>query len=482
MIQSKPSRAALLAACLGILAACGGGTDGTGSPVPSGIGITTSGVMTKGSVIVNGVRFDDSAATVTDDRGRSAASLANGMVVKLRGRRTDSGSGVAERIDVENELRAAISSIDPSSSPQSFVAAGITVLVESGTVFVNAAGFAGLSEGARVEVHGLRDAAGKLRASRVELVGTGAGADELRGAASLIDTGADSFVINGNISVNYAGAAFSPAGTSEASLRSGTVVEIRGTLAGNVFTATQVDLEDLQDDNLLGRADEEQEVEGYVSGFTAHPGSFLVNGRSVRTTSSTRFEDGSAGDLVNNVKVEVEGVVDAQGVLVASTVEFRNIRVQLHGRATAVDAAVGTIVVLGQTVRATNLTRIESRGSGDSTSLADVVPNVDCVEVRATVEGSSIVADEIKEPESCGKELVQAAVSAKNESTSTLTFFGTLNASLAGTTRFLDRNEQAISRAQFFAAVVPASATSLGTLVEVEGTSLGSVEKAELED
>ena len=131
MNQRKSPRAALLAACFGLIAACGGGTDGTGSPVPSAAGITTSGVMTKGSVIVNGVRFDDSAAIVTDDRGRTASGLANGMVVKLRGRRTDSGSGIAERIDVENELRAAIASINAASSPQSFVAAGITVLVEA---------------------------------------------------------------------------------------------------------------------------------------------------------------------------------------------------------------------------------------------------------------------------------------------------------------------------------------------------------------
>ncbi|MGB2816678.1 MAG: DUF5666 domain-containing protein [Burkholderiaceae bacterium] len=482
MTQRKSPRAALLAACFGLIAACGGGTDGTGSPVPPAAGITTSGVMTKGSVIVNGVRFDDSAATVTDDRGRTASDLANGMVVKLRGRRIDGSSGIAERIDVENELRAAIASINPASSPPSFVAAGITVLVESGTVFVNAAGFAALSTGARVEVHGLRDAGGNLHASRVELVGAGP-ADEVRGAASSIDVAANTFVINGSITVNYARAAFSPAGTGESSLRSGTVVEVRGTLAGNVFTATQVDFEDLKDDSLRGRTDEEQEVEGFVSGFTAHPGSFLVNGRSVTTTSSTRFEGGTSSDLVNNVKVELEGIVNAQGVLVASKVEFRTVRVQLRGRATAVDAGAGTIVVLGQTVRSTNLTRIETRsGSGGSTSLADVVPNVDCVEVRATVDGSSIVAEEIKEPDSCGKELVQAAVSAKNESTFTLTFFGALRASLADTPRFLDRNEQAISRAQFFAAVVPASATSLGTLVEVEGNSLGAVEKAQFED
>ncbi|MGZ8274196.1 MAG: DUF5666 domain-containing protein, partial [Burkholderiaceae bacterium] len=408
MNQRKSRRAVLLAACLVLIAACGGGTDGTGSPVLPAAGITTSGVMTKGSVIVNGVRFDDSAAIVTDDRGRMASGLANGMVVKLRGRRIDSGSGIAERIDVENELRAAIASINPGSSPQSFVAAGITVLVESGTVFVNVPGFAALSVGARVEVHGLRDAGGNLRASRIEVVGTGL-ADELRGAASSINTAADTFAINGSITVNYAGAAFGPAGSSEGSLRNGTVVEIRGTLAGNVFTATQVDFEDLKDDGFRATTDEEQEVEGFVSGFTAHPGSFLVNGRTVATTSNTRFEDGSSGDLVNNVKVEVEGIVNAQGVLVASKVEFHNIRVQLRGRATAVDAGAGTIVVLGQTVQSTRLTRIETRrSSGGSTSLADLVPNVDCVEVRATVEGSNIVAEEIKEPDSCGKERVQA--------------------------------------------------------------------------
>ncbi len=484
----KSLRLGLLTASLSVFVACGGsidggGTDGTGSPPPSAVAITVSGVMTKGSVIISGVRYNDSAAVVTDDRGRAASTLADGMVVKLRGRRIDSGNGIADRIDVENELRAPITSTSPTSSPQSFVAAGITVLVDNQTVFANVANFAALIVGARVEVYGLRDASGSLRASRVELVGAGQGADELRGTASSINTGSDTCLLNGNITVNYAAATFSPAGASEISLGNGAVVEIRGSLAGSVFTATQVDIEDREDDSLRGKANEEEEVEGFVSGFTAHPGSFLVNGRSVTTTTSTRFEDGTATDLVNNVRVEVEGIVNAQGMLVASKIEFRSIRVRLNGRATAVDSGAGTIVVLGQTVRATNLTRIDTRSSsGSSTSLVDLAPNVDCVEVRATVNGSTIVADEIKEPSSCGKELVQAMVSAKNESTFTLTFFGSLNTSLASTSRFLDRNEKAITRAQFFAAVVPASATSLGTLVKVEGNSLGAVEEAELED
>jgi hypothetical protein len=140
--------------------------------------------------------------------------------------------------------------------------------------------------------------------------------------------------------------------------------------------------------------------------------------------------------------------------------------------------------VLGQTAHANDLTRIDTRGSGgNSTSLADLTANVDCVEVRATLDGNTIVADEIKEPSGCGKELVQARVTGENEATFVLSFFGgSLSASLVGASTFRDPSGNSITRAQFFAAVVPAGANSLGTLVKVKGNSLAAVEEAELED
>lgn len=485
-------RSLLLAAGTSLIAACGGGTDGTGgsppTPGPTAV-ITSSGAMTKGSIILNGVRYDDSATTVSDDRGRNAAALANGMVVRLRGRSDDNVNGTAERVDIENELRAAITSIDAAANPQRFVAAGVIVLVDSQTVYANIAGFAALAVGLRVEVHGLRDASGNLRATRVEPVAAGQGVDELRGTVGALNTGADTFTLNGNVTVNYAGASFSPAGSSETSLANGALVEVRGSLnaAGTVFTATQVDIEDLEDDGFRGRENEKQEVEGFITGFTAHPGSFNVNGRSVQTTATTRFVGGAAADLANNAKVEAEGQINAAGVLVASKVEFKSVRIQLHGRVTAVNTGAATIVVLGQTVQANSLTRIDTRGSsGNSTSLADLVANTDCVEVRATQDGSTLVADEIKEPSGCGRELVQARVTAENETTFTLSFFGTsatpLSASLANTPVFRDINGNVITRAQFFAAVVPASGSTLGTLVKVKGNTLSAVEEAELED
>ena len=458
--------------------ALGGGTGGTGAQAP----IVSSGTMAKGSIILNGIRFDDSATTVTDDRNRTAAQLANGMVVKLRGRSDDNTTGQADRVDVENELRATIQSISTAANAQSFVAAGVVVLVDSQTVYANIAGFSALTVGQRVEVHGPRDASGSVRATRVEAVGAADGVDELRGTVSNVVTATSQFTLNGNITVNYSAATFSPTGASAASLVAGALVEVRGSLVGAVFTATQVDLEDNEDDAFRGRDNEKTEFEGYMSGFTGHPGTFQVNGRNVQTTASTRFVGGTAANLANNVKVEAEGT-SSSGTLVASKIEFKQSRVLLHGPATAVDATARTVVVLGQTVRATTQTRIDTRSaSGNSTSLGDLVPPNECVEVRAYLDGSTIVAEELKEPSGCGKEMVQARVVAKNDTTFTLTFLTNLNASLANASVFRNAAGQAITRAEFFAAVVPASATNVGTLVKVKGNSLTAVEEAELEN
>jgi hypothetical protein len=403
-------------------------------------------------------------------------------VIKLRGRSDDNITGQADRVDVENELRAPIQSISTAGNTQSFVAAGLVVIVDSQTVYSNVAGFASLTIGQRVEVHGPRDTAGNVRATRVEAVGAADGLDELRGTVSNVVTATRQFTLNGNVTVNYSGATFSPAGASASSLVAGALVEVHGSLAGAVFTATQIDLEDTEDDTFRGRDNEKAEFEGYVSGFTAHPGTFTVNGRSVQTTASTRFVGGTAANLANNVKVEAEGITSS-GTLVASKIEFKQSRVLLDGRATAVDAVGGTVVVLGQTVRATAQTRIETRSAnGNSTSLGDLVAPNECVEVRAYLDGSAILAEELKEPSGCGKELVQARVVVKNDTTFTLTFLSNLNASLANASVFRNAAGQAISRAEFFAAIVPASATNVGTLVKVKGNSLSAVEEAEIEN
>lgn len=469
------------------LAGCGGGTDGTGATPPTQGAVTSSGVMTKGSIILNGVRFDDTRVQINDDRNRTAAQLGTGMVIKLRGRGDDT-TGTADKVKVENEVRGAITSVNASASPQSFVVAGVTVLADASTTYANLAGFGALAAGVRVEVHGLRDATGNVRASRIEGVGIAEGLDEVRGLVSNVNTSTRTFTLNGNLAVSYTQATvFAPAGTTDAALGGlNVIVEVRGALTGGTFNATQIDIEALEDADFRGASGEKQEVEGFVTGFTATPGTFQVAGRTVTTTAGTVFIDGAATDLANNVQVEAEGTVDGSGTLVASKIKFENARVQLEGLATSVNAGARTLVVLGQTVTANDLTRIDTRGSGgNSTSLADLIANVDCVQVRGSLSGGVFVADEIKEPSGCGKDLVQAPVTAKNAAAFTLTFFTNLNAAAGNASSYLDRNNAPLTRDAFFNAITPAGANTAGTSVKLKGTFTAGVltaEEAELEN
>jgi hypothetical protein len=469
-----------------MLGACGGGTDGTGAVPPPTATVTSSGVMTKGSVILNGTRFEPATANVIDDRGRTAAQLDTGMVIKLRGRSDDGITGIADRIDVENEARGAVQAIDATANPQRFTVGGLAVLVDDQTLYANLAGFAALAVGARVEVHGLRDSGGLLHATRVEAVAAQDGLDEMRGAVSNVLTGSHQFTLNGS-TVNYSGAAFAPAGASEALLSAGIVVEARGTLNGSVFTATQIEIEDLEDDAFRGRADEKQDVEGFVTGFTVHPGLFQVNGRTVQTTSTTTFQGGTSADLANDVKVEVDGVLDPQLMLVATRIKFERTRVILQGLATAVDPTARTLIVMAQSVRANDLTRIDARpaGGGRSESLADVIANADCVEVRGHMEGAAFVAERIRELNQCNADVIQANVTGKDEANSVLSFFGALVAAMPANAQYLDGNDAAVTRAAFFALVNPAGANGQGTLVKLRGTFAGgtfTTEEAEVKN
>jgi hypothetical protein len=64
------------------------------------------------------------------------------------------------------------------------------------------------------------------------------------------------------------------------------------------------------------------EIEGIITEIVS-ANIFSVNGQRVRTTSETRFENGTKTDIEVNTGVEVEGVVDTNGSLIAEEVEFR---------------------------------------------------------------------------------------------------------------------------------------------------------------
>jgi hypothetical protein len=467
------------------LASCSGGTGGTGATGGSSNAVSI-GVMTKGSIIVNGVHFDDSTATIrVDDRAGTSGELQSGMVVKVRGLINDDGiNGVAQQVEVEKEVRGTVQTHDAAAVPPSLTVIGQTVLVDDLTVFANfssptiapsaAVGELG-DKVSVVEVHGLRDAAGNIHASRVELLSANPLGDELRGI--IAGFSGSTFTLNG-VNVDFSGATIMPSG---AMLANGQPVEVHGSFNVTTFVATRVDREDLEDVQFEHAAGEEFEIEGQVSGCGAvNPcTSFSVGTQAVQTNASTRFENGTAADLADNIRVEAEGHQFSGTTLIAEKIEFKRTRVILTGAVTAINGTIpgtGTITVLGKTVQITTLTEVVTNNS---------ITTADRVEVRGFVDSAgNIVAERVDDnPGGGSKDILQARVT--DEVVTTLTLL-TINADLSTANQFSDTNELPITRAAFLAAVTPAPAPG-GTLVKVKGTfnsgtNTIAVEEAELEN
>ena len=100
----------------------------------------------------------------------------------------------------------------------------------------------------------------------------------------------------------------------------GVRVEVEGFLnAEGLLVAREIEFDDDRDDYDDDR--DEVEIEGYVTRFRSIE-DFHVGGQPVTTNAQTRFENGNAGDLAVGVRVEVEGFLNAEGLLVAREVEF----------------------------------------------------------------------------------------------------------------------------------------------------------------
>jgi uncharacterized protein DUF5666 len=449
--------------------------------------------MAKGSTIVNGVRFQDTTATITvDDTPRTTAiDLRDGMVVKLVGTiNADGVTGTAQRIKALIEVRGTpTTSFDPAT--QSFVLLNQVVFVNDQTILNNLADATAITTTSFIEVHGLRDAAGKVRATRIEANQTqmaDATTDEIRGVVSGGAAGPNpttfSLGSQAGQAVNASAALIVPTG---ATYQNGSVVEVfcslRPCITGGVFQASRVKVENAQDTAFQPASGEHMEVEGLISGFTAHPGSFFVGNTPVTTTGSTTFEGGIATDLGNNIQVEAEGSWNGS-TLMATKIEFQRSVVRLQGFVTAAGATTFTLNIAG------NLVNVETNSSTNG-----VVPPIGpaCVQVRGQrkVPASPVLvtAGEITSCSNSGRPVMQAPVEAEAPET-TITLLGFVLDVSAPTDGqpFVDVNDLPISKTAFFTAVTPAGTNSAG--VSVPGTlvkvvfepSTNAVRQVELED
>jgi hypothetical protein len=377
--------------------------------------------------------------------------------------------------------------------PPTFTLVGQTVFVDDLTVFANftvsapaGAAVASLIDGSTfVEVHGLRDATGALRASRVERLTPVAGNDELRGTVTALVVGTSFTLENGTTSVTVHFSGTTTIVPATATLANGEIVEVHGAFSGATFTATSINIED--DAQFEHQAGEEFEIEGQVSGcgVTNPCTSFKIGAQAVQVNANTQFERGAPSDIADGIRVEAEGhQFGVLGQLIAEKIEFKRTRVILTGQVTnttgtltAGTGHMGTDTVFGQVVQVTTLTDIRTN---------DSITNIDRVEVRGFVDsGGNIVADRVDDSPGGNGDIVQAPVTNTAGNVLTLLVGNTsLTADLTGVTQLSNENV-AVNLAQFLAAVTPAPAPG-GTIVKVKGTVSGStitaIDEAEIED
>lgn len=324
-MRSASGRVFALMVAAAVLYACsGGGTktagiDGSGvlSPV-----VTQGPIQGFGSVVLNGRHYSLASAQITvDGAASSEADLAVGQLVTVTGS-VDSagGEGVADTVEFDANVEGPVQSVDVAAG--TLLVLGQQVTTDADTVFdMGSAGtdLTALAVGDFVKVSGLVSPAGVIRATWIKRE-TAAGTLRVVGRVSGLDAALLRFDVNGLV-VDYSAAGVID-GFASGAPRDGDRVRVEGAslAASGVLIADSVQ-------RLESRLGEHEgdgaEVEGLITRFASET-DFDVAGQPITTDSATVYEGGTAASLKLDVKVQVEGAVNADGVILAHKIEVKD--------------------------------------------------------------------------------------------------------------------------------------------------------------
>jgi hypothetical protein len=377
---------AALAALL-LVAGCGGG--GGDNMPPSGQAFTQGTITGFGSIIVNGIRFDESSAQVVDDDGQphDRSELKLGMNVEVESSDIDraSNSAKASHVRFGAAIVGPVSAISTGTTPKTLTVLDQIVEISDTTVFADslANGFDSIKVGDVIEVHALLDTAtGHYLAKRIE-PDPGATVFKLRGVVAELDPTAKTFKIGGAL-IDFSGVA---AADLPNNFANGLKVRVRLQTAKNssgewVAISIRAGERKMEDHD-------EAEVHGTITDFTSLA-SFSVNGLPV-DASKAAFPDGTAG-IQKGAEVEVEGAI-VNGVLVATKVELEDMHRndasnlnELHGAISGLNTQAKTFVVRGVTVHYGSATLFQGGAEAD---LADGK----LVEIKGTLSAGGTMVE-----------------------------------------------------------------------------------------
>lgn len=370
-----------------------------GTPAASTTDVVTIGPITGfGSVVAGGIRFDTDATTilVNGDPG-TLSELRVGMMVSIRGV-VDDDSGVARA----SEIRFAADVVGPVASVNrndgTFVVLGRTIVVDELTV-ADGDSLDVLAAGHVVQVSGQYRSQDRIQATHMHRVANAYQAGmqmRVRGEIEDLDVGNLRFRIGGQ-DCDYSGASLELGG---ADLANGLFVEVMSTtpMVGGDMIVDRIQARDRdRDRDQLCDSDCDFEVEGYVTAFVSAT-EFEVDGQPVTTTGSTVYVNGTIDSLALDVKLAVDGTVDADGILVAERIVFRlPSLVEIDADIEAIDTAVGSVTLLGIDVHTDEMTRFRDHSTAGVINFGlDDLAVGDRAEIRACLDGDTVVATRIE--------------------------------------------------------------------------------------
>lgn len=491
--QNQAPALALYGTLLLGLTACGGGS-GTDSdamqqddqmpgPEVEGSGIEGGGVLAQFSAAGDNLIVGDSQLDLSDpnlvitidDMPGAISDLQVGQQILFSGTTTDGGSTILVNSIVQDDLLEGpvdAGSIDLSAGE--FAVLGQLVRISDLTVFdseIDSGDLSGLSDGAFVEISGQLDTSGTVLASRIDLEDD-ADEFELNGFVTAVDLAAQTFVI-GNLTVDFSAAELED---FDGDPMVGDLVEVEGTqFDGTVLIATEVERED--GDDFEGEDGDFAVIVGPISSIV-DSNSFMVAGRLVTTDNATEFDDGTVGDLQVGAFVEVEGVFQSDGSVLAREVEFESAddvdtEFELTGAIEDVDTSNQQLTVLGVNVQI-NSTTLLVADDDNQLSFADLsigqrveVEGFEISEAPGVLQAAKLEVEDDDEEDS-------VTGPASNIADPMLTIFGVVVTTNSNTE--FDDDQTAV---QFFASLTD------GVFVEAEGIFSGGVltaEEIELED
>jgi hypothetical protein len=320
----------ILSAVVGLSLAGCGGSGGSGSTQNTTVGVITS----FGSVFVNGCEYETDSASVTiDGQLGTEDDLSVGDVVEISGP-SNCVTGTAASINYADELEGVVDSNAVSNGVGSMVVMGQNITINDLTIFEDKTGAVAtidaIAAGNVVEVSGFGVGTGDVVASRIEVKAvthTPGNEIEVKGVVSNLDSAASTFSI-GNLTVDYGSASLDDISVME----DGLYVEVKATdYTPGSFMLIAVKVEREGDGRVghQGEDEEEFEIKGMLTAaYDNASKTFGVSDQMVFVDDAAELEHVALNDFVDanigSLNLKVEGMFNANGVLVAKEVKLED--------------------------------------------------------------------------------------------------------------------------------------------------------------